>query len=185
MRWEGLFADLESQAQSLEALDRSAEIEERTRSEVGRLRLAARLRAGVGAWLQLRCLGGLALAGTLTRAYPQWLLIAQADGRECLVSTASVLSVQGLNARAVGGQGASLLDDRLSLPLILRRVARDRSPVRVHLVDGALLDGTLDRVGLDYLELALHPPDAPRRPAAVREALVLATAAVVAVRRHL
>ena len=60
-------------------------------------------------------------------------------------------------------------------------LARDRAGVQVVLDDGGVVSGTLDRVGADYVELAEHPADLPRRAEAVQgvRAIVIAAVAVV------
>jgi hypothetical protein len=65
---------------------------------------------------------------------------------------------------------------------MLRIVARDRSPVRLWLTDGRVLEGTLDDVGLDHVDLAAHPVDEPRRLGSVREAHLVVLSALALVR---
>jgi hypothetical protein len=69
----------------------------------------------------------------------------------------------------------------LDLRRALRALARDRAGVQVVLDDGGVLSGTLDRVGADYVELAEHPADLPRRSEAVQgvRAIVIGAVAVV------
>jgi len=55
--------------------------------------------------------------------------------------------------------------------------------LRVCLTDSSVLDGTLDRVGSDYLEFAVHAAGEPRRRGEVREVLMLPIAALAALRR--
>jgi hypothetical protein len=74
---------------------------------------------------------------------------------------------------------------RLGLWFVLRRIARDRSPVSLQLTDGTTLAATLDRVGADFVEAAMHAPGEPRRVTAVRDGLLVPMAALVAVRREL
>jgi hypothetical protein len=59
--------------------------------------------------------------------------------------------------------------------------ARRREPVRVELVDSAHVDGTIEAVGSDYLELAEHDPGEARRRAAVKARRFPRLAAVAAV----
>jgi hypothetical protein len=54
--------------------------------------------------------------------------------------------------------------------------------VQLVLDDGATLTGTLDRVGADYVELAVHPADAPRRSESVQEVRAVVIGAVAVVR---
>lgn len=183
MRWDGFFADLEAQAAAMSAAERDAEIGDRTRSEVGRLGLVDRLGGATGSQVRLSCLGGLSLAGQLARLHPEWLLIVEGGGREAIVALRAVLAVGNLGPLSAGPATMSVVDSRLSLALALRGIARDRSAVQLHLADGTVLDGTLDRVGADFVELAEHPAGEARRRLAVRQQWVIATRAVVALRR--
>jgi hypothetical protein len=65
---------------------------------------------------------------------------------------------------------------------VLRDIARRRLPVRVALTTGRTLVGTIDRVGADHLDLALHERGAPRRASEVTGHRVVAFAAIQRVR---
>ena len=168
MRWERLFDDVEAQLEAADRAELAGEVADRTRREVARLRLVDRLRASIGADLQLRVAGAGAICGRLRRAGEGWLLLAPDAGPSVFVLRDAVLTVDGLPSAAVepGSEGAVL--SRLDVGHALRAVARDRSPVSVVLRDGTRLDGTLDRVGADFADLALHPAGEARREAAVR-----------------
>jgi len=180
MRWEELFADLEGQLEEAERAEFTAEVAERSRYEHGRLRLVDRLAAGVGAVLALRVQGVGRLVGRCADAGPDWLLVEEGP-REALVPLAAVLAVAGLDGSSVppGGEGPVRA---LGLRLVLRRLVRDRAPLIVALTDGAVLTGTLDRVGADHVELAEHLPDELRRPGAVRQRHVLPLAGLAVLR---
>jgi len=183
MRWDALFDDLEAQVDALSSAERDAEIGDRTRSEVGRLRLVERLRPAIGSTVRVASRGQFTVAGQLTRVHPDWLLVAEGSGREALLALSGVISVSGLSRLSAAPDSMSVVDSRLSLPLALRGIVRDRSAVHVHLVDGTVLDGTPDRAGGDFLELAIHPAGEQRRRSAVGQQLTVAIEAVVAVRR--
>jgi hypothetical protein len=183
VRWDDLFSDLEAQAEALDVAARAAEVEERTRVEVAGLGMVDRLRAAVGTSVRIRLAGGLAVAGTVERVGPDWLLIAEGAAHECVLATAAVRSVSGLGRLSAVPGSEGVVESRLALRSALRGVARDRSAVRVHLVDGDVLDATLDRVGADFVELARHAPGEPRRHGEVREVLLVPFRALAAVRR--
>jgi hypothetical protein len=67
---------------------------------------------------------------------------------------------------------------RFHLALALRELARQREPVRVELVDGNAVTGTIEAVGSDCLELAEHEVGEARREAAVRVHRFAAFAAI-------
>jgi hypothetical protein len=183
MRWEALFDDLEAQAAAVAAADLAAEVADRTRLEYARLRLADRLPARLGATVALRVQHLGPVTGELRRVGPDWLLVAvPPGGTELVLASAWLVSIDDLGPAAEPPGRRGLLAERLDLRYALRRLVRERSPVRLTLADGWALDGTIDRVGTDHLDLAEHPPDEPRRAAAVRAVHTVALAAVVAVR---
>ena len=180
MRWQQLFADLQAQFDAEEAAAEQAESASRARAEVGALALVDRLRGAVGGSVVVACGPAGSVAGVLAEVGPDWLLVEDDGARQCLVASAAVRSVAGLGRRtAVPESGA--VWERLDLRRALRGLARDRSVVQVLLDDGGLLGGTLDRVGADYVELAEHPGDVPRRAEAVQamRAVVISRIAVV------
>jgi hypothetical protein len=181
VRWDDLFADLEAQAAALATAERDAEVDELTRLETSRLQLVDRLRPAVGEQVKLRCSGGLVLSGRLGRVGADWLLLAEGAGREAIVATAAIISVAGLGR--LSGPAGSPLDTRLGLGHVLRTVARDRSGLRACLTDASVIDGTLDRVGLDFVEIAAHAPGEPRRRSDVREVLLVPIGSLAVLRR--
>lgn len=183
MRWDALFADLEAQAVALERAERAACVEERARIEVGALNLLDRLRPAAGAILRLECTGPVTLSGTVRGVGQGGVLLDEGGGREAIVVLASVLGVTGLSRVSAVPGSASAVESRLGLRHVLRGVARDRSPVRLCRVDGSTVEATIDRVGLDFLEAACHPPGEIRRRREVREVTLIPYAALCAVRR--
>jgi hypothetical protein len=181
MRWQQLFGDLEARFAAAVTADERAEDASRTRAEVGRVRLADRLRGALGEELGVRCRGAGEVSGRLVDVGPDWLLLRDVQGRELLVAAAAVRTVGGLGALAVLEEDPGPVRVHLDLRRALRGLARDRAPVQVLLDDGGVLVGTVDRVGADFLELAEHPADVPRRAADVRSvrAVVLEAVAVV------
>jgi len=184
MRWDDLFADLEAQARELADGQRSGEIEERTRAETARIAVVDRLRPAVGSQLKLRCSGGASVSGTLVRVNREWLLIDAGAGREAWVIAREIVMVIGLGRLSAVPGSSGVVESRLGLRHALRAIARDRSILRVRLIDGSVLDGTLDRVGADFAEIALHPAGEIRRRAVVREVAVVPFGALAVLERE-
>ena len=169
MRWQQLFADLQAQFEAEEAAVDRAESASRARAEVGAVGIADRLRGAVGNPVTLGCGRAGTFAGVLVEVGPDWLLVEHDGARSCLVALSAVRSVAGLGRRtAAAAELPGPVRGRLDLRRALRGLARDRSVVQVVLDDGSVLGGTLDRVGADYVELAEHPADLPRRAEAVQ-----------------
>lgn len=181
MRWQQLFDDLQSQFEAEEAAAERAESASRVRAEVGAVRLAERLGGAVGTVVAVDVRGAGRGAGVLVDRGADWLLVEDERGRDQLVAVAAVRTVAGLGRRTALPDAVVGVRVRLDLRWALRGLARDRAAVQVVLDDGGTVTGTIDRVGADYVELAGHPADAPRRSEAVQgvRAVVIDAVAVV------
>lgn len=173
-RFDDLMADLSAELDAALAAELAAEVADRTRFELGRVRLVDRLRAAGGRELTFAT-GAGPLRGVVRAVGADWCGLTEGPGREALLPLGAVRFVRGLPMASAAPPAGPALDDRLELRLALRRLARDRAVVRLA-VGPESLTGTLDRVGADYLELALHEL-VERRPAAAPVAVV-PTAAV-------
>jgi hypothetical protein len=181
VRWEQLFADLEAQFVAQDTADGAGDRASRDRAEYGRLRLADRLRAARGWPVTLTCRGAGEVTGRLVDVGVDWLLLVDAQQRDVLVAMATVRAVGGLGVGTAVAAELGAVERRLDLRRAMRGLARDRATVQCLLDDGSTLSGTVDRVGADFLELAEHPVDEPRRRGSVTgvRAVVLAAVAVV------
>ena len=198
MRWDNLFDDLESQLEqelTAEEVDLQAE-EERLR--LARLGIRDRLRSlHAAADSDIRMLR-LGLAdGSRVSVGPatfgrDWLageLIEESGRRpQCVVSleaiTGIVLSraqvIQSLDSSG-GGESPGALSARLGFPFVLRDLCRRRQAVDLWLRDGRL-HGTIDRVGRDHLDLAVHEAGHPRRDSEVSEYRIIRLGQLMLVR---
>jgi hypothetical protein len=182
-RWEALFADVDAEFEALQREIVAAEAADRTRREFGLIALADRLRAAVGAKLEIWLPDGEPVRGELRRVGPDWLLLAEDGQREALVPLAQIVGVGGLLARTEVAGTEGPVAARMDLRYALRRLARDRARLLLLLRGGRVLTGTCDRVGRDFLELAEHPPGEPRRAGSVRALRSIPLSALFAVRR--
>jgi hypothetical protein len=156
MRWDerlqALFDDLEQQAAGLSLTERDAEVAELRRAEYAAVDLAARLRACVGARLQVDVLGVGPVEGELHRVGDGWVLIGAAQ--DWVVATAALGSVRGLPDR-LAPVGPQPVQGRLGIGSVLRGLTAARAQVVVHRSDGRSRPGTLGRVGADFVEVGV------------------------------
>jgi hypothetical protein len=172
--------------------DLEAEFEAGLRREAEQETMAA-VRAELGAtvlWEQLArrvdsevvaFAGPRTLRGSVAASYPEFLVLRAGDGGEHLIrygpAVSFALPAEPPALRPTPGPAVR----RYRFALALRELARRREPVRVALVDGTGVDGTIEAVGSDYLEVAEHDPGEARRRAAVRARRFVGFAAVAAV----
>lgn len=179
MRWDLLFADLEAQIAADEAAEFGAEVAERVRIEGGRVPLADRYRAHVGADLVLRLRPAGMVRGRLLGVGADVLLLRDDTGRDVLVPTAAVSTVSGLGRAAVAE--ASRVRAAIGLRQVMRGLARERRQVRVLTANGEV-SGTVSRVGADHADVDPGlDGSAGRDPGAAASPVTVPLAAVVAV----
>lgn len=181
VRWSRLFEDLEAQAEAAVEAELAAEVAERSRREAALVGLRERLAAGVGAQVAVHLPGAGTVHGVLVDTGVDWLLLEERGSGEVLVPLAAVLGVVGVGA-ATAPRDGSAVGRRLDLRWALRGLARSRTVVRLVLLDGSVLPGTLDRVGADHVDLAEHGRDELRRAGAVRQVRLVPLSALAAVR---
>jgi hypothetical protein len=184
MRLDALFEDLESQFDALQDSDLYGEVADRIRAEVGKITVLDRLRGAVGTDVRVELGNVQPVQGKLGRVGKDCLLLEAERYEEWLIPVTALTSVHRLGPWAEPAVGA--VAAKLGLAHLLRGIARDRSPVTLFCTgaDSRPVTGTIDRVGADFLEIAEHPLDAPRRRGEVYNVRLVPTAALVAVRRR-
>jgi hypothetical protein len=179
VRWARLFDDLSGQLEAAEQADRAAESAELRRLELSRVTLADRFAGAVGSTVTLSVQGVDPLTGVLTQVGRDWVLLQKA-GTESLIAFSAIAAVTELPVAP--GPPTAGVDRSLGLGFVLRGLARDRAPVSVVMRAGTTFTGTIDRVGADFLDLAEHAADRPRRADAVQRVCTLPFAALAVVR---
>ncbi len=196
VRWDRFFDDLEGQLAAEWEAERAA-----LESEAERLRLArvdlrtrvAALAANAEGPVGIRLSDGSSLDARIAAVGADWIAAPDADGarRLWLVPLWSLRGVQAAHGDLLRSarppERADPLAERVSFALALRDLARRRVGVALGMAStgsdaGGTVTGTIDRVGADHLDLALHDAGAPRRAADVRAYRLLPLAAVAWVR---
>ncbi len=196
MRWDRLFADLEARFDEMSDAEAVAEMPDRQRVAAGAVGMTQRLAGSIGHPIRVRIAGGTPVGGVLSRVGPDWVLLTEGQAREVLVATRAIALVEGLSASTALPLSAVAL--RLDLRHAVRGLTRDRSPIAM-LVAGASGDaagaadagsvhsateitGTIDRVGADFAEIAVHAAWEARRAASVRSVVLVPLSAVLVIR---
>ena len=171
-----VFEELEAEFEA--GLRREAEQETvaAIRAQMGATTLWEQLARRVGTDAVARA-GSRVIRGTLVASYPDFLVLQDLEGGQHLVrADATSLALPPGQAGLQPAPGAAA--HRFHFALALRELARRREPVRVELLDGNTVTGTVEAVGSDYLELAEHEAGEARRETAVRARRFAAFAAI-------
>jgi hypothetical protein len=175
-----VFEELEAEFEAGLRREADQEAVAALRAGIGETVLWEQLARRAGTWAVVRA-GDRRFGGVVQASYPEFLVLQDGDGTEHLVRYGPATTV-ALPPEPVALQPAPApAVRRHQLSLALRELARRREPVRVELVDGGRVDGTIEAVGADYLEVAEHDRGEARRRAAVKARRFVGFAAVAAV----
>jgi len=177
-RFDDLLAGIAAEAEAADAAALDADIAEVERAVRAESRLLDRLRAQRMAHIEIA--GGGQVRG-LVAAVGRDVVVIAADDGDWAISAWGMAAVIELSG---GAREAFSPSERLGLASVARAWARQRSVVRVLRVGAGPLDGTIDAVGADHLDLAEHDPGEPRRAEAVRRQVSIPLGAVAALRRR-
>jgi len=177
-RFDDLLAGIAAEAEAADAASLDADIAEMERASRAEARLLDRVRAQREVTLELA--GAGVVVGLVAAVGRDVVVLAAPDG-DWAVAAGGITAVVNPGA---GAREALSASERLGLASVARAWARQRSVVRVHRHEAGPLDGTIDAVGADFLEIAEHDPGEPRRPDAVRRQALVPLAGVVAIRRR-
>ncbi|MFJ6026118.1 hypothetical protein ACIQCN_01445 [Pseudarthrobacter sp. NPDC092424] len=159
-----------------------ADISDRVRAELVGIGMADRLRGSMDCRLSVHLLCGETVHGVLCHVGADALVLDE-EQHQALVPYASVARYTGLGRLAPGE--VSSVKRRLGLAHALRGLARDRAQLSMTVGAGATsvrLAGVIDRVGADFLDLALVAPGEVRRNAQVRQVSTVPFTAISLVR---
>ena len=177
-RFDDLLAGIVAEADAADAAALDADIAEVERAVRAESRLLDRLRAQ--RMVSIEIVSGGQVSG-LVAAVGRDVVVIAADDGDWAISAWGMAAVIELSG---GAREAFSPSERLGLASVARAWARQRSVVRVLRVGAGPLDGTIDAVGADHLDLAEHDPGEPRRAEAVRRQVSIPFGAVAALRRR-
>lgn len=193
MRWDELFADIESQLEHELDLERQGLELEEERLRLARLALRERLIAmGRTDAVLLVLADGESVALRVESAGREWVAGESVAGeggahrRTVIVPLAAVASALPTRPQLEAGllpgvESPPELTARLGLGFVLRDLCRRRAGVELRTRAG-VLHGTIDRVARDHLDLAEHEAGEARRHAAVRRIRLVPFDAILCVR---
>ncbi|MCU1544113.1 MAG: hypothetical protein JWM50_1978 [Microbacteriaceae bacterium] len=183
MRWDRLFDDLEGQLEQELAAEELDERAEEERLRIGRLSMRDRLlaiheRCG-GEAVRLVLGNGEAVSVRTTTFGRDWVAAEMLDGRhrrtQCVIPLDAVSALLPTRSQLDASltplahrDGADTLAARLTLPFVLRDLCRRRAPLDLRALTGDS-HGTIDRVGRDHIDLAVHEAGTARRAATVQQ----------------
>ena len=191
MRWDRFFDDLEGQLASEWEAERAALDTEAERLRLSRVALRERLamledRERDAAPPSFEIVDGSVLSAEVTGVGADWVALQAARSVAVLLPFTAITAIamphSDVLRSARPATSRSALAGRMTFGFVVRDLVRRRVAVGVHLTQGRMLTGTVDRAGADHLDLALHDPGSPRRASEVTGYRIVPFSAVAWIR---
>ncbi len=145
MRWERLFNELEAQAGDLEMQHRDALVDELRDGEWAE----TSWRSCLGGRVEIDVLGAGRIAGDAVLVNEQVIQLSN-ERFDHFVSASAVIAVASAERRAEPG---STVTASLGWRHVFRTLRDEAEPVRVQLVTGSTIDGTVAVIGADFVRI--------------------------------
>ena len=146
-----------AEAARQQRLDEDQQVAELIPAEWAGIHLLDRLRASVGRRLEVSLVGPTSVSGVVVEVGTGWFTLTD-QGTMTLVCLSGVSSIDGLAKEAP----VAVPPSRLPQTAVWRQWARERAHVKVWLHRDSRIEGSVLRVGRDFVDVAEHPGD--RRP---------------------
>lgn len=196
MNWDRLFEDLEGQLASEWEAERAVLDAETERLRIAHLTLRDRVRSLCGrrASLVVELSNGRRLPLIARTVGADWMAAEAATAigvhptrTLLLLPLHAIVSVTTDHGMLLGSLeeeagAAPSLRERMTLGFVLRDLARRRVPLHLSVRAGDDVHGTIDRAGVDHLDLAVHDAGVARLASAVQSFRIVPLAAVVSIR---
>lgn len=154
MTMKRIFLDFELQLEARRAQEVAFEAKEVMQSESSKLMQIDRLAAQLDRSVLIEVAGGMRWEGVMESFGSGWVQL-HTHSENILVPVSAVTWWEGGNRFA--SQDTGEVRRKLTFNFALRALSTSRIPARVfHIDGGSTSEGTLERVGMDFVEMSMH-----------------------------
>ncbi|MFW0108507.1 hypothetical protein ACN08Z_05195 [Rothia sp. P7181] len=158
---EKIFRDYEAQLDSLRQQEIESSAQESRRAEFAKIQQVDRLAAQQGRRIRVCCHPSILWSAELETVGNGWVQL-RSTTENILIPLRSILWWEGENRRSQLDAGA--ITRKLNFSYAFRALSVARTPLRIfHRDFVTTTEGTVEKVGLDFIEVALHPLDGQYR----------------------
>lgn len=156
MNLDSLFRDYEARLAAVQQANLELDAREMQKAEFSKIQMSDRLAAQQGQILTVFVDGGQKWEGVLESVGLGWVQLKCAH-ESVLIPQKSIFWWEGGNLHSQ--VDAHTVSRKLSFAFALRSLVKYRLVVRLLLDEGQEIDGVIERVGADFLDIKVHPTD--------------------------